>query len=252
MSRDKTALSFGPPKNERKKERTYVQRGNPTPKKHPRSPPRGRDRPAPISFPPLPRLLLLLLVSLHTCTHLHRHHLSMLTEIHSTHIRLHRDQDSSRCLPLISLTCLGSCCTPQQKCFSCSWERSVNLETFALSSLYVVKPTNKKRHLASSPQIQTPSHTHTHTRQGMDRMELNGGGGGGGKGNQHQHMNGNGFHPTEKTSLVQQAQNAYRLNDVEASRYVCMCACACMRGRPLVCVCTWSVLLAPATSSSSS
>lgn len=39
-------------------------------------------------------------------------------------------------------------------------------------------------------------------------------------GNGHQHHGSNGFHPTEKTSLVQQAQHAYRLNDIEASRYV--------------------------------
>ena len=31
---------------------------------------------------------------------------------------------------------------------------------------------------------------------------------------------GSGFHPTEKTALMQQARSAYRLNDVEASRCV--------------------------------
>ena len=86
-------------------------------------------------------------------------------------------------------------------------------------------------------------------------MELNGGGGGGSKVNQHQNMNGNGFHPTEKTSLVQQAQNAYRLNDIEASRYVCVSVYLCIvyaRSTPAdfvnqMCLC----FLAPATSSSS-
>lgn len=29
---------------------------------------------------------------------------------------------------------------------------------------------------------------------------------------------GSGFHPTEKTALMNQARSAYRLNDVEASR----------------------------------
>lgn len=37
-------------------------------------------------------------------------------------------------------------------------------------------------------------------------------------GHHHRQSSSNGFHPTEKTSLVHQAQNAYRLNDVEASR----------------------------------
>ncbi|TFJ87171.1 hypothetical protein NSK_001503 [Nannochloropsis salina CCMP1776] len=39
-------------------------------------------------------------------------------------------------------------------------------------------------------------------------------------GHSNGHASGNGIHPTEKTSLVQQAQHAYRLNDVEASRLI--------------------------------
>ncbi|KAM3570727.1 hypothetical protein VYU27_007226 [Nannochloropsis oceanica] len=39
-------------------------------------------------------------------------------------------------------------------------------------------------------------------------------------GHSNGHANGNGFHATEKTCLVQAAQHAYRLNDIEASRLI--------------------------------